>query len=209
MTIPSALNLAELLCARLCHDLSSPVGATAAGVELCEDGNGGVDAETLSMVAASAANAVTRLKFFRACLGPAASGQQTAAALRTMIDAYLSTQTNGAGDTYCLDWQVDPPQIQGMMARLLLNLVLLGKDCLPRGGQMRLRLQADLPSLELKGVGAGLGDEIAACLLDSAPPQTPKGAQARLLRDLVQTLDAKIAATISEHHIIIELQRQN
>ncbi|MBX9634016.1 MAG: hypothetical protein K2X44_03460, partial [Magnetospirillum sp.] len=76
------LQLAELLCARLCHDLSGPVGAAAAGAELLEDMDGNADAETVSLVADAAGGAVSRLKFFRAALGPAASSPQNPASLR-------------------------------------------------------------------------------------------------------------------------------
>ena len=36
---PDELKLAELLCARLCHDLAGPVGAVATGAELLLGGD--------------------------------------------------------------------------------------------------------------------------------------------------------------------------
>ena len=68
-----SLQLAELLCARICHDLSGPVGAAAAGAELFEDMAPAPDPETMALVSGAASGAVARLKFFRAALGPAAS----------------------------------------------------------------------------------------------------------------------------------------
>jgi histidine phosphotransferase ChpT len=174
------LRLAELLCARLCHDLAGPVGAASAGAELFEDMGADADAETLALVAASAAGAAARLKFFRAAFGPSASGPQPAASLRESIESYLRTQVSGASAGTVLEWHTDAPGFDGETARLLLNLVLLAKDVLPRGGIVTVVADEASLTVAARGEASVLTDEARAVLLGGGEAAGPRGAQAML-----------------------------
>ena len=141
-TDPAALDLdmAELLCARLCHDLAGPVGAAAAGAELLDElGEAGIDRDTLELVAASAAAAAARLKYFRAAFGPSGRSQATSL-LRELIEGYLASSQSAAAPNVDLDWQVATAELPATTARLMLNLVLIARDAAegPRGGQALL-----------------------------------------------------------------------
>src|SRR5437588_7635535 len=69
-----ALDLAALLCSRVCHDLISPTGAIVNGLEVLEDGS---DEETktfaLDLIKKSAKTASSRLQFCRLAFGAAGS----------------------------------------------------------------------------------------------------------------------------------------
>ena len=69
-----ALDLAALLCSRVCHDLISPVGAIVNGLEVMEDDN---DQETkafaLELIKKSVRTASARLQFCRLAFGAAGS----------------------------------------------------------------------------------------------------------------------------------------
>src|SRR5689334_1346478 len=69
-----ALDLAALLCSRVCHDLISPVGAVVNGIEVMEDD---ADEQTktfaLDLIRKSAATASARLQFCRIAFGAAGS----------------------------------------------------------------------------------------------------------------------------------------
>ena len=69
-----ALDLAALLCSRVCHDLISPVGAIVNGLEVLEEDN---DEETrnfaLDLIKKSSRNASARLQFCRLAFGAAGS----------------------------------------------------------------------------------------------------------------------------------------
>src|SRR5258707_12016455 len=66
------VDLASLLCSRLCHDLMSPVGALNNGIELLADET---DPEMrdkcLELLADSARASANKLKFFRLAFGAA------------------------------------------------------------------------------------------------------------------------------------------
>lgn len=192
-------RLAELLCARLCHDLASPLGAAAAGLELLEDAP---DADTIGLVAASMGAATARLKLLRAALGPANDMPHAPKALSDLIRAYLDgAVTGGIG----LDWSCERPDIDGETARLLLNLILIARDALPRGGRIAVRCvppgagdagpsagpSAGL-SIVASGDGLGLSAEARLVLLDGAPPAGPRGAQAWFAWRLAEAKGLKI-----------------
>ena len=69
-----ALDLAALLCSRVCHDLISPVGAIVNGLEVMEEDK---DEETktfaLDLIKKSARTASARLQFCRIAFGAAGS----------------------------------------------------------------------------------------------------------------------------------------
>src|SRR5499427_3555238 len=77
MSVPftlEALDLAALLCSRVCHDLISPSGAIVNGLEVLEESK---DEETrsfaLELIKKSAKTASARLQFCRIAFGAAGS----------------------------------------------------------------------------------------------------------------------------------------
>src|SRR5512134_174684 len=71
----SDLDLAALLCSRVCHDIISPVGAIANGLELMDDPetDAAMRATALDMVRSSAKTATAKLKFCRIAFGASGS----------------------------------------------------------------------------------------------------------------------------------------
>src|SRR4030095_7146923 len=68
----NAIDLASLLCSRLCHDLLSPVGALNNGLELMADEQDPEMRERcLELLNESARASANKLKFFRLAFGAA------------------------------------------------------------------------------------------------------------------------------------------
>src|SRR3712207_9565511 len=66
----NAVDLASLLCSRLCHDLMSPVGALHNGIELLADEHDpDMREKCLELLADSARGTAGKLKFFRLAFG--------------------------------------------------------------------------------------------------------------------------------------------
>ena len=67
-----AIDFAGLLCARLCHDLLSPIGALENGLELlAQENDPEMQAQCLDLLAQSSRAALNKLKFFRLAFGVA------------------------------------------------------------------------------------------------------------------------------------------
>src|SRR5471030_2767730 len=68
------MDLAALLCSRVCHDVISPVGAIVNGLEVLEDDSDpSMRDVALELIKKSAASASARLQFCRLAFGAAGS----------------------------------------------------------------------------------------------------------------------------------------
>jgi histidine phosphotransferase ChpT len=128
------VDLASLLCSRLCHDLLSPVGAMNNGLELLADEH---DPEMrqrcMDLLAESAKAAADKLKFFRLAFGAAGGfGSEVDPAEAKAVIGPLVTSS---GRTK-LDWAVPAALMPKRAVKILLNLVLLANDALVRGGTL-------------------------------------------------------------------------
>lgn len=131
----SALDLAALLCSRVCHDVISPVGAIVNGLEVLEDEDAADMRDVaLDLIAKSARQASARLQFTRLAFGAAGSAGATLdlgdaeAVVRGMIE---DSRTH-------VEWSL-PREFQPKnRVKLLLNLVLLAGTTIPRGGLIKV-----------------------------------------------------------------------
>ncbi len=128
------VDLASLLCSRLCHDLLSPVGAMNNGLELLADEH---DPEMrqrcMDLLAESAKAAADKLKFFRLAFGAAGGfgSEVDPAEARAVIEPLVTSSGRTA-----LDWSVPAAFMPKRAIKILLNLVLLANDSLVRGGTL-------------------------------------------------------------------------
>jgi histidine phosphotransferase ChpT len=143
----NALDLASLLCSRLCHDLMSPVGALNNGLELLADETDPEMREKcLELLADSARATANKLKFFRLAFG-AGGGfgdeidtGEAQAALEGLF---------GAEGKVELGWVVEDEKLPKGAIRLLLNLALLAGDALVRGGRLDVGAERSDGAIEL------------------------------------------------------------
>jgi len=118
-----ALDLAALLCSRVCHDLISPVGAIVNGLEVLEDDN---DEETktfaMDLIKKSAGAASAKLQFCRIAFGAAGS----AGAQIDSGDAEKVARGFLEDEKMKLDWQLPRLLLPKNRIKLLLNMLLIG-----------------------------------------------------------------------------------
>jgi histidine phosphotransferase ChpT len=143
----NAVDLASLLCSRLCHDLLSPVGALNNGIELLADEQDPEMRERcLELLAESARASANKLKFFRLAFG-AAGGFGDAIDTR---EAHAALEgLFGAERRIELGWMVEDDKLSKGAVKLLLNLALLAGDALVRGGRLDVGAEAKDGSIEL------------------------------------------------------------
>jgi histidine phosphotransferase ChpT len=123
------LTFAELLCARLTHDLSGPLATISGAVELLSLPDEGARQEAAQLAGEATSQLARRLKYLRAAWG--GGGQElTVAAIAAMAAGVL-----GAGRVVPDVARVaDSDRPLGPLARVLLNALLVAAEALPRGG---------------------------------------------------------------------------
>jgi histidine phosphotransferase ChpT len=125
------LRLAELLCVRLCHDLSGPMGALIGVLDMAREEHPGSD--TLVLAEETATELAQRLKLLRAAWGREAEdldiGRLQGLAESLSSSRRVRLDLNGLRP----DRLFSPPA-----ARVVLNLLLLAADCLAGGGIVAL-----------------------------------------------------------------------
>src|SRR5437868_8309028 len=125
------LDLAALLCSRVCHDLISPVGAIANGLEVMEEGK---DEETskfaMDLIKKSARTASARLQFCRIAFGAAGS----AGAQVDLGDAENVARGFIEDEKVKLAWNLPRALLPKNRVKLLLNMIIVATQSIPRGG---------------------------------------------------------------------------
>lgn len=131
----SALDLAALLCSRVCHDVISPVGAIVNGLEVLEDDDSADMRDVaLELIAKSARQASARLQFTRLAFGAAGS----AGATIDLGDAENVVRGMMEDTRTRIEWSL-PREFQPKnRVKLLLNLALLAGTTIPRGGVIKV-----------------------------------------------------------------------
>lgn len=181
----------ELVCSRLCHDLISPVAAIGNGVELIEEMGPEMTDEALALIAQSAAQARRRLAMFRLAYGMAGrdgnGGDPQAVATEYFV-----------GSRVALDW--DAPALQPLetslkgFTKLALNLLMVGEECLPLGGQLRLTVQDGV----LSAVGTGRRAQLEPLTLEALAGEMlvdevePRQVQAFVMGQLLARLGRRL-----------------
>lgn len=160
------LDLAALLCSRVCHDVISPVGAIANGLELFDDPE--MDEETkqtaLDMVRSSAKTASAKLKFCRIAFGAAGS----AGASIDMGEAGETAAAFVGSEKVTLDWQAPRENRPKQQVKLLLNMLLMAIAGVPRGGVITVRADGDTFTAKARGERAKVPEAIAQVLEGTA-----------------------------------------
>lgn len=149
----NAVDLASLLCSRLCHDLMSPVGALSNGIELLNDEDDpAMQEKCLELLADSARTTANKLKFFRLAFG-AAGG--FGAEIDTAEAESVLRGLFGPEKRLELGWTVSDGKLPKGAVKLLLNLAMIAGDALVRGGRLDVGAESDGEAIELVIRGEG------------------------------------------------------
>jgi histidine phosphotransferase ChpT len=159
------LDLAALLCSRVCHDVISPVGAIVNGLEVLEeDKDESMREFALDLIRKSAHTASARLQFCRLAFGAAGSA---GAAIDTG-DAEKVARGLIADDRTQLIWDAPRVFMPKNKVKLALNLCLIAAACIPRGGVMHVIIEGEADdihmSVAVKGPNLKLASHVADLL---------------------------------------------
>ena len=159
------LDLAALVCSKVCHDVISPVGAIVNGLEVLEEDNDPTMRDfALDLIRKSARQASARLQFARLAFGAAGS----AGAAIDLGDAEAVAKGMFVDDKVALSWNGPRLLLPKNRVKLLLNLVVLATAAIPRGGSIAVEItggEEDTAfTLAAKGVNARIPAQVEALL---------------------------------------------
>jgi histidine phosphotransferase ChpT len=151
MTNASQIDLAAMLCSRLCHDMLSPVGAFANGLELlATETDPAMRQNCIELLEQSATISTNKLKFFRLAFGAAGGFGD-----RVSVDEARDLIAALAADKGRIEtqWALGDPNLAKPAVKVLLNFAQIAVDALVRGGTLTV-------GAERRADGAGASCEI-------------------------------------------------
>jgi histidine phosphotransferase ChpT len=167
------MDLAALLCSRVCHDVISPVGAIINGLEVLDgEQDEEMRAVAMELIKKSADSASARLQFCRLAFGAAGSF----GALIDTGDAEKVARDIFANGRTVLQWNCGRRMASRASVKLLLNLCLIAASAVPRGGVIVVDILGEDDAMtlrvEARGTNARLSHS-AADFLTNAVPNEP------------------------------------
>jgi histidine phosphotransferase ChpT len=191
------MRVLELLTARLCHELSTPIAAISNGVEiLAEEEPGSASDLGISfsrdaavLIGESARRANTRLQFHRFAYGFRLGSMIAGPPPHELVAGMF-----GASRVFC-DYPEEVRRLPLDWQKLACNLLAVGAEMLPRGGH--LLLSTDPLKLEAIDEAAHLSLETRTALTLILPigELTSRTVQAFFCGLLARALSARLIAT--------------
>ncbi len=207
MTSTTSLDLASLLCSRLCHDLLSPVGALTNGLELlAEERDPEMRQRCLDLLDQSARISTDKLKFFRLAFG-AAGGFGDMVPLgdaRAVVDALASN--NGRIE---VRWQLSGDALPKVAVKVMLNFALMAIEALVRGGTIEIAADMRDASSELvvraSGARIAFDPDIGRALDGALAPHelSSRTAPAAMVRELAQSMGGTIRHVVDDQALVL------
>src|SRR3979490_157690 len=173
--VPDALELAALLCSRVCHDLIRPGGCIVNGLEVLDDNPKPDDREfALDLIRKSAKTASARLQFCRLAFGAAGSSgaQIDLGDAQTMARGHLEDAKT------TIAWNLPRVLLPKNRVKLLLNMMVVAQQTIPRGGVL---------TIDPIGEGEAIAFRVSAAGLN---PRMPQNIADLLSADSTSSVDA-------------------
>ena len=206
------LRMAELLCTRLCHDLTGPIGAVNNGAEFLAEEGFNMQNQAVDLIVSSAFSAVSRLQFYRMAYGNVKeSGEVSLADKQKLATDFF------AGSKIIVDWPDTEGEASGVsmstkMARLIFNLLIIANGVLIRGGEISVRMGLDSAgnkkvTITAKGQHLKWEAEMSKVLEGGAAVDQldPKNVQAQLTHYFIKDLGATFAHQTTAESVSFEV----
>lgn len=196
MSLLIDLRVVELLCARLCHELVSPVGAINNGVELLLEEDQEFAKEATKLIGESARKAGRSLMFYRFAYGSASGAVSDAGAKAREVALGLLE----GGKVRC-DWSDAMTALPSAWQKLACNTLIVAAEALTRGGTVLVRPVANGANgieVTAEGEGINFSAELQAALADDASVAalTTRTVQGYFTAQLALALGARLVLSL-------------
>jgi histidine phosphotransferase ChpT len=206
------LYMAELLCTRLSHDLTGPIGAVNNGAEFLSEEGFNLQNQAVELIISSAFSAVTRLQFYRMAYGIVKDHGEASLADKQKLAADFFSDTK-----ITLDWPDSHTDAAGIsisvkMSRLIFNLLIVSSTALIRGGTIAVRIghAADgqkQVTLTSQGPGLKWDEDMDKVFNGEMHPSelNPKNVQTYLTKCFCDELKATLTHQLQQDQLILQL----
>jgi histidine phosphotransferase ChpT len=168
-----SLDLAALLCSRVCHDVISPVGAIVNGLEVMDlERDEAMRADALRLVRESAGRASSRLQYARLAFGAGGS----AGASIDLSAAQQVARSYFEDEKAELVWEAQKLFLPKNKVKLLLNLLLLAGPSIPRGGTIKVEIEGGEHASAIMVTASGPNARIPPHAVELLAGASPSGA---------------------------------
>lgn len=202
---PDALELAALLCSRVCHDLISPVGAIVNGLEVLDDNPKPEDRDfALDLIRKSAKTASARLQFCRLAFGAAgSSGAQI-----DLGDAQNMAKGHIEDGKVTLTWNLPRLLMPKNRVKLLLNMLVIAQQTIPRGGTLAIDPVGEGEAMSFRITSAGLNARVPQNIVDllngsSSNTVDAHAVQPHYTRLLAEACGLKVTLALDGEKVIV------
>ena len=166
-----SIDLAAMLCSRLCHDMLSPVGALNNGLELLAmEDDPEMRKSVIALLEQSATTSTNKLKFFRLAFGAAGGFGD-----RVDVDEPKALIEALAADKQKVEihWAIETANLAKPAVKVLLNFAQIAIDALVRGGTLDIGAEVREGNCEIvvraTGTKVAFDDKIGKALDGSLP----------------------------------------
>ncbi|MEM7617043.1 MAG: histidine phosphotransferase family protein [Pseudomonadota bacterium] len=119
--------ISELMISRLCHDISSPIGAVNNSIELINEGDSDITEQAEILLRDNASDAIARLNFYKVAYGLSTYDIKDISKIREIVSDYF------ANDKLDLTWSVSDDSVNlknifvGGFTKLFFNIIIISK----------------------------------------------------------------------------------
>ena len=141
-----ATDLASLISSRICHDLISPIGALNTAIEVLDDTESKeMHEDALKLIKLAASEASAKLSYLRIALGT----NSTSKGVMNLDKLKLITENMFNTEKFSFNWDVSEIKLEKSIARILLNILMLSIQSIPRGGKVTIKIEEKSDKLKL------------------------------------------------------------
>lgn len=199
-------DLATLLATRICHDLASPVGATANLADMVQAENGDAPVEDLRLLHGTAQRAASMLKLYRLSFGPSSQNDRVFAAsdLATILTA-LAIEGKISVSLMC-----DRDHLAHQTAKITGLMAIAGRSIVGLRGSIDLEIGLDATRfIVMRANGPRCALPVVKHDLlsgQASHPTTPDEIEFALIRSLGEAQNLRLSVTEASETVRLLMQ---
>lgn len=205
MSTIDPVRLSAYIASRICHDLVSPVSSVTNALDLLDEpGDHEMKAQAEALLHEGADKAAARIQFLRYAFGSIGlnSGAADIHEAKKITEAFVRSHKPS------VDWDIQADHLSFSHVRLMMNLVMMATESLPRGGVVTVRVRSEAGGMTItltaKGDRARLKDEVVAAVNGTEPGEgwRAETIQPLFARMICDGLGGEFTAKASEGQVI-------